>query len=96
MFFLCFFWPRSGRYHNSFVASHVVTLALGTANCTVNFFVFFSRSRRFRDGLAAFLPCFRFWVKEGEGTQTVVTTTTQRSIAESEEEQPAPSVSSRV
>ena len=52
----------AGKYHNTFVATHLLYLALGTVNSTVNFFVYVSRSSRFRAELFRILPCcLRLW-----------------------------------
>ncbi|KAL8577622.1 hypothetical protein ACOMHN_036813 [Nucella lapillus] len=46
----------TGRYRNTFVASHLLYLSLGTVNSTVNFFVYLARSSRFRVHLLSLLP----------------------------------------
>ena len=44
------------------MATHLLYLALGTVNSTVNFFVYFSRSSRFRVELFKILPrCSQLW-----------------------------------
>ena len=44
------------------MATHLLYLALGTVNSTVNFFVYVSRSSRFRAELFRILPCcLRLW-----------------------------------
>ncbi|XP_076450092.1 uncharacterized protein LOC143286416 [Babylonia areolata] len=45
------------RFANIFLASHLAYLVLAMLNSSVNFFVYLSRSSRFRAHLAAILPC---------------------------------------
>ena len=68
------------RYNNIFLLSHAIYLELGMLNSSgINFFVYATRSSRFRQELARFV-CFRFLEdkkaglkKDGETVDTVTT-----------------------
>ena len=68
------------RYTNIFMLSHAIYLELGMLNSSgINFFVYATRSSRFRQELARFV-CFRFLKdkkarlkKDGETVDTVTT-----------------------
>ncbi|XP_076435247.1 uncharacterized protein LOC143275069 [Babylonia areolata] len=59
---------RTGDYSNIFQATHVIYLALGTVNSTVNVFVYYSRSSRFRAEVRRLWLC-RACVRRSEDTQ---------------------------
>ena len=74
------------RYANIFLASHLLSLILGQANSSVNFFVYLARSSRFRQELRGLLHrCAIKWVNI-ESSRTLQDTTTstakENSISE--------------